>query len=356
MERIEKALSLYGRMEEDHATKNFIAQANARYILFGVDESIDKFPRFRPNLNEGLDSIAYSYLSVGCYFSEYEEFEKAIEALNKAATVLEYNHLPEQNRTHISPFHILTGALAYYASCQYSKAFILLKKIQYEESIATLLYYFLSKDYTKLSNQLNNILLDSEYTSKDYMKVYDVLLAKSLSYLLLYLQYGDNQHLEECVLILNDTVELSTIDKDPSLWWVFRLFRIIVNGFRKSSLWQNLTPLTDGIDVNNDLDYQLAHYNSPLFSWLVQGRQDVVENFIGNFVFKEKNPVVELFISQRQSLEKVLDSAGAVVSLPTSSGKTRIAENRVDCPADGSAGRASHTTVRTGLVYSGSLR
>lgn len=326
MERIEKALSLYGRMEDDHTTKNFIAQANARYILFGVDENIDKFPRFRTNLNEGLDSIAYSYLSVGCYFAEYERLDISIEALNKAATVIEYNHLPEQNRTFVSSFHLFTGALAYYASCQYSKAFILLKKVQYEESIATLLYYFLSKEYTKLSSQLSTIILNSEYASDNYAKVYDVLLAKALSRLLLYLQYGDNQQLEECVLILNDAVELSAIDKDPSLWWIFRLFRIIVNGFSKSSLWPNLRPLTDGADVNNDIDYQLAHNDSPLFSWFVQERQNVVENFIGNFVFKENNPVVELFISQRQSLGKVLDSTGAVVSLPTSSGKTRVAE------------------------------
>lgn len=326
MERIEKALSLYRRMEDDRTTKNFIAQANARYILLGVDENISKFPRFRTNLNEGLDSIAYSYLSVGCYFAEYERLDMSIEALNKAATIIEYNHLPQQNRTHVSPFHLLTGALAYYASCQYSKAFILLKKVQHEESIAKLLYYFLSKDYVKLSSQLSTIILNSEYASNNYAKVYDVLLSKALSRLLLYLQYGDNQQLEECVLILNDAVELSAIDRDPSLWWIFRLLRIIVNGFRKSSLWPNLSPLTDGVDVNNDIDYQLAHNDSPLFSWFVQERQNVVENFIGNFVFKENNPVVELFISQRQSLGKVLDSTGAVVSLPTSSGKTRVAE------------------------------
>ena len=35
----------------------------------------------------------------------------------------------------------------------------------------------------------------------------------------------------------------------------------------------------------------------------------------------------------------------------------RLNDNhRVDCPADFPAGRASHTTVRTGHVYSGSLR
>jgi hypothetical protein len=138
MERLEKALSLYGRMEDDRTTKNFIAQANARYILFGVDESIDNFPKFRTNLNDGLESIAYSYLSVGCYFAEYDRLNMSVAALNRAATVIEYNHLPEQNRINTSTFHILIGALAYYASCQYSKAFILLKKVQYEESIATL--------------------------------------------------------------------------------------------------------------------------------------------------------------------------------------------------------------------------
>ncbi|HEY5591328.1 MAG TPA: DEAD/DEAH box helicase [Paludibacter sp.] len=326
MKRIEKALSLYGQMENDHTTKNFIAQGNARYILFGVNENPDNFPRFRHNLNEGLDSIAYSYLSIGCYFAEYERFEESIGALNKAATIIEYNHLPEQNRNHISSYHILTGALAYYASCQYSKAFILLKRTQYDKPIATLLYYFLSKDYVQLSNQLNNILLNHAYTSDEYIKVYDVFLAKGLSCLLLYLQYGDNQKLEECIETLNDAVELATIDKDPSLWWVFRLFRIIVKGFKKSSLWSNIIPLVDGMNVNENLDYQIDHKSSPLFSWTIPERQEVVESYISNFVFKEKNPIVELFISQLRSLEKVLVSAGAVVSLPTSSGKTRVAE------------------------------
>jgi len=203
---------------------------------------------------------------------------------------------------------------------------LLVKTVQRIGGQTTLLCHFLSKDYSRLSNYLNVILLNSEYSTNNYTRVYDILLAKALSRLLLYLQYGDKQQLEECISILNDAVELSAIDKDPSLWWIFRLFRIIVNGFNKSSLWSNLSPLIDGVDVNDNIDYQLAHHNSPLFSWLVQERKNVVENFISNFVFKEKNPVVELFLSQRQSLDKVLDSTGAVVSLPTSSGKTRVAE------------------------------
>lgn len=326
MERLEKALSLYGQMENDQTTKNFIAQANARYILFQVYEDEKKFPRFRPNLNEGLNSIAYSYLTVGCYCAEFEKFDVAIEALIKAATIIEYNHLPEQNRTPISQFHILIGALAYYASCQYSKSFILLKKTQYDKTIATLLYQFLSKNYGQLSKQLNEILLEQAYTSEKYMRIYDVFMAKSLSSLLLYLQYGDNKEFENSIDVIDDAVELASIDEDPSLWWTFRLFRIIVKGFCKSSLWPNLHPLIDGHDVNNDFEYQLKFHDSPFFEWLIPERKDTIDNFISSLVFRDKNPIVELFLSQLQSIEKVLSPTGAVVSLPTSSGKTRVAE------------------------------
>jgi hypothetical protein len=326
MKRLEKALSLHERMEDDHTTQNYIAQANARYILFGVNEDVNRFPRFRPNLNEGLDVIAYSYLSVGCYCAEFEKFDIAIEILKKAATIIEYNHLPEQNRTHISPFHILVGALAYYASCQYSKSFILLKRTQYDTTIATLLYHFLSKNYDRLFKQLNEILLEQEYVSEEYIRIYDVLMARALSGLLLYLQYGDNYQLEKCVDVLDDAVELSAIDEDPSLWWVFRLFRIIVKGFGKSSLWTNLSPLIKGHNVNNDLEYQLKFHDSPFLERLIPERKDTIDSFISSLVFRDKNPIVELFLSQRQSLEKVLSPMGAVVSLPTSSGKTRVAE------------------------------
>jgi len=322
MKRLEKALELYGQLEKDSIAKNFIAQANARYILFGVNEDIEKFPQFRYNLNEGIDKIAYSYLSAGCYFAEYEKYEEAIDALNKAAIAIEYNHLPEQNQISISSFHILIGALAYYASCQYSKAFILLKKTNFDKSISSLLYKFLSKQYRDLSIDLNNILLNPEYILNEYGMIYNAFIAKALSCLLFYLQYGDSHKLEECVEILDDAIELSAIDEDPSLWWIFRLFRIIVKEFGKSSLWSNLSLLRNDTNVDKDLN---PKFNS-FFSGIIPERKTIIDNFISNFVFKDRNPVVELFISQRQSLEKILSSAGAVVSLPTSSGKTMVAE------------------------------
>lgn len=326
MGKLEKAEELFKQLEVNSRIKNFIAQANARYILFGVNEPIENFPGFRSNLNEGLDAIAYSYLSIGCYFAEYQRIDESIEPLKKAATIIEYNHFPEQNRNQHSSYHILVGALAYYASCQYSKAFILLKNKKNANPITGLLYLFLSKNYKQLSHEIDNILLDKEYISKQYMLVYDVLLARILSNLLLYLQFGNEDHLGICVETLTDSIELSTLDDDPSLWWIFRLLKIVARGFEQSSLWTNLSPLIEGKDVITDSDYLLEFYELPHFSGFIPQRQEAIEKFIGNLVFKDKNPVVELFISQRQSLNKILAPYGAVVSLPTSSGKTRIAE------------------------------
>lgn len=326
MSKIEKVESVYSQMENDNTTQKFIAQANARYILFGVNEDRKKFPFFSQNLNEGLDFIAYTYLSIGCCFAEVEMIYKANEALSKAATIIEYNHFPNNNRNNISFYHILVGGLAYYASCQYSKAFVLLKDNHDKEVIASLIGFFLRKNYKELKDQINDILLDDRYRSEEYLRIYDILMARVFASLLLYIEYGDIQQLDDCLDILNDAIELSAIDSDPSLWWSFRLFRIIAKGFRKSSLWFNLSVLSETKNTNKYLEYENNLKGLPCSSPISPNKEYIINAFISNFVFRSKNPVIELFISQRQSLEKVLSPDGSVVSLPTSSGKTRIAE------------------------------
>jgi len=44
--------------------QNLQAQANARYILYGVRESEANFPRFNPHLTEKSHQLAYLYLEV----------------------------------------------------------------------------------------------------------------------------------------------------------------------------------------------------------------------------------------------------------------------------------------------------
>ena len=316
---IETSIKLFKKLERDQLAQNFYARGYARYIYFGVDDQPSE--NLERNLNFGSDNLAFSYLTVGCSLFEnnYTETKDGKEirrlALEKGAEFIEYNHFYEQNRNDISAYYLLVGALAYYASSQYSKAFVLVKKVNniYKTDVSALTSKFLKKDFESVSKILNKILLDDDYiisveknqTIDDRIQV--VLYAKAFANLMDFLQFGTTKSLETTKEILSDLLDLLEIEKEPSMWWVVRLLIIIVNGLEESSLWTSILPLIP----NNE--------------------NNLTSRYINNLIFA-KNPIIELFMVQRKALPKVLSEKGAVVSLPTSSGKTRIAEIAIlDC-------------------------
>lgn len=307
----EKAIELYERIESDSYSQNLFARANARYILFGVNEDKRNFPAtLESNLNFGSDALAFSYLSIGCTLAESNIYDyRTKSSLEKGAEFIEYNHLPVVNRNPSSKYYLLIGALAYYSSFQYSKAFILMKEANdYETDVALLVSAFLKKEFQEVNRLLNNILLEQEaylsLTNDNFLEKVNhphiVIFAKSISNLMDYLYTGNQSSLDKTNEILNDLLELLLIDQEPSLWWISRLFKIIANGFHQSSLWANVVPL------------------------LPRTEKKVIDTFISNLIFGKK-AIIELFTAQRSALHLVMRNKGAVISLPTSSGKTQIA-------------------------------
>lgn len=307
----EKAVIQFERIEGDAYSSNLFARANARYILFGVNESRANFPTsLESNLDNGSDALAFSYLSIGCTLAESGIFDERTKiSLEKGAEFIEYTHLPLVNRNASSKYYLLIGALAYYASFQYSKAFILMKEAtDYETDVSSLISAFLKKDFNAVNYNLNKILLEQEaYLSADnedsIEKLYHphiVIFAKATSTLMDYLYTGNASSLEKTSEILTDLEELLLLDQEPSLWWVTRLFKIISNGFNQSSLWSNIIPL------------------------LPKSDNEIVDKFISNLIFGKK-AIIELFSAQRSALPLIAANKGAVISLPTSSGKTQIA-------------------------------
>lgn len=308
--RNEKALSMLEHMEKDTFTQNLIAQGDSRYILFNVNEEPENFPNYSAGLDAKLTNIALSYYSIGCTFAENDEIESALYPLEKGATILENVHSPLDNRTAYSSYFVLTSSLAYYASHHYSKSFIVLKNIEQETTITKLVSLFLKRKYSMLSKTLVELFLSQEISDNIISaledddlansKIYTLILAKSLSSLLEFIYSGNEAWLNKAKESLKDLLEIAEIDEEPSLWWVIRLFKIIIDGFYNNSLWKTVLPLLGGNDY-------------------------VVSRYISAMAFQD-NPNVELFISQKAALPKVLKPSGAVVSLPTSGGKTRIAE------------------------------
>lgn len=309
--KIDKANELLQKLESDSLIQNLIAQGDSRYILYNVQESIDNFPNFTVDLDSKLTHIALSYLSIGCTFAEKNNIKESILPLEKGANILEYVYKPIENRKDFSSYYILASSLAYYAANQYSKSFILLQNVDLDTVISKLIGLFLKRHYNELGSLISNILLSNNYNDSTVSninnsddantRIYTLILSKSLAALLEFIFSGDSEWLEKSKEYSSDLLELLSIDEEPSLWWCIRLFRIIIEGFYQNSLWKTIPPK---IGDNN---------------------QKLITKYISTMLFQKK-PVTELFQSQKAVLTQVLTSQGAVVSLPTSSGKTRIAE------------------------------
>jgi hypothetical protein len=80
------------------------------------------------------------------------------------------------------------------------------------------------------------------------------------------------------------------------------IYRLIIFGLDKSAVWKILPPL------------------------FPEENSDKIFKFVKALSLRQPVPIVELFISQREAISKALSPEGLVVCLPTSGGKTRIAE------------------------------
>ena len=309
----EQAIGLIENLEEDKDIQQLIAQAKSRYILYNVNEPEENFPAYTNRLTEKNNHSAYSYLNAGCYIAEEGNLNDSLISLRKGASILEYNFKSSRETSEYSDYYLLTLALANYAAFEYSKAFVSISKIKYELKTAQLFSLFLSKDYISLDKLISSIQIDPEYqpdrlsptiddgSSKISTKIYEYLLSLSMSKLLLFFYKGESNLLEDAIEITADMLELLSEDLEPSFWWCIRLYRIILMGFNDSAIWKILPP------------------NFP-------DNQEDTNAFIKNLARRQPVPIVEFFISQREAIAKASEASGLVVSLPTSSGKTRIAE------------------------------
>lgn len=306
---IEKALKLFENLENDTFAQNLIAQANAKNILLEVNNQPIKFPNFTEDLDEKINSIAFSYLSIACTLKENQvDNEIALKAFEKAGDMIYYIHLPQNNRKLNSNYYLLISSLSLYISSQYSKSFIVIKKAEINTVFTKLIGLFLRKDLDNLVLEINNVLLNNKFTDttisslgdtlEENFRFYTVILSKSLNLVVEYIHSGDEKWLNLAKEYIYDLKELSSIDDDPASWWISRLFIILLDTYEKYSFW-NILPSIIKSEKTNIYIKNLA-YNNP--------------------------SIIELFHTQYEAIKSMQNGKSTVISLPTSSGKTRIAE------------------------------
>ncbi len=300
------------KVEKDSTLQNLIAQANARYILYNTAESLDNFPKYTIK-DDKLNLLAFHYLNLGCRFIENEHLKNGIFPLEKGASILENIHGSPEVKTNLGNYYGLISALSYYVCFQYSKAFILIKKIENDTVISKIVSLFLSRNYQELQETINSMMVNEIYTD-DYLSenneeidssknIYEITIAKSLNNFIKYFYTGDKNLLELAKINLKNLKIIAEIKNEPDVWWVVRLLIIITDGISEASLWDSLKKYFDTSD-------------------------GLARNYIHSLTYKKYGGIYELFITQRNSLSKVIgeENNGCVVSIPTSSGKTRIAE------------------------------
>lgn len=306
---IENIIESITGLNNDKYFQNQVAQLNARYILLNTDEERENFPNYNVK-DEEMTLLAFQYLNLGCRLAERQAILEASQPLERGAQILEYIYGSNNTDVHFRNYHVLISGLAYYSAFQYSKSFILIKKTKNETTIARLLSLFLSRRFSELQNYINIIIINKDYINLNRnedideasSRIYEIVIARSLSKVISYLNFGDQVLLEHAKKELETLKGVANIREDVDIWWTIRLILIIIRGIERASLWSVL----------------IQHYSE---------LPSLATNFIYSHVFAKRGKIHEFFTTQRSALEKVINKDdGLIISMPTSSGKTRIAE------------------------------
>lgn len=126
---------------------------------------------------------------------------------------------------------------------------------------------------------------------------------RSLSYYLEYVKCGEKFLLDQAVNFLDIGINLAREHQFVDWWWVFYFTRFLIMEYWDHSLWKNLNPL------------------------LVDEDGDMVRKYIIH-QYKSIPSVIELWPSQKSAVPYIFEQERRdyVLRMPTSAGKTRIAE------------------------------
>lgn len=301
-----KILDNYTKLNNDEYFQNLIAQSYSRAVLRDVNEPIENYPKYDEDLDVKLIALFQMYLNIAFRvdFDEKDyELKKVREASFKIAADILKNMYHYGVQTDEKDYYLLISSMAYYCSGDFSKSFALMKYFDEKNEITKMVSYYLKKEYNLLyeSILLNINVYKSEFESEldTDSHIYLSLLSITMNNYLRYISTGKDEFIHATIENTEDLIELSEIDNDVLAWYIFKLLNYIFRTFHKASMWKVIPPLLP----NNKLV-----------------RKYILQNLFGS------PSIVELFPFQIEALVKSMNPTGSVLALPTSSGKTKIAE------------------------------
>lgn len=303
----------YKALESSRRVQLTISKATALFMFKSTHEPAKNYANLSVD-NDNVNHIGIEYIDLGCRYFALEDYSSSSACFTKGAECLETIHSLKENELSYSNYYGLLASLAFYAGFQYSRSFILIKKFEGETPIASLLSLFLKRNFSELTDVVEEMVISQRYDDNQLSqaddiedacgKAFEINIAKSLYCVIQYFYTGDETLIDTVKEKLNALLDIAKLESLVDLWWVVRLILIIVDGFAQSSLWNMLGAYME-----------LKRENS------------LARQYVLALIYKQM-PVTELFLSQRAVLPQLFsaEQSGIIVSIPTSSGKTRIAE------------------------------
>lgn len=303
----------YKALESSRRVQLTISKATALFMFKSTHEPAKNYANLSVD-NNSVNHIGIEYIDLGCRYFTLEDYSSSSACFTKGAECLETIHSLKENELSYSNYYGLLASLAFYAGFQYSRSFILIKKFEENTPIASLLSLFLKRNFSELTDVVEKMVISQRYDDDQLSqaddieeacgKAFEINIAKSLYCVIQYFYTGDETLIDTVKEKLNALLDIAKLESLVDLWWVVRLILIIVDGFAQSSLWNMLGAYID-----------LKRENS------------LARQYVLALIYKQM-PVTELFLSQRAVLPQLFsaEQSGIIVSIPTSSGKTRIAE------------------------------
>ena len=308
----------------DSAVVNIHAQAQARAILKRTDAPTTDWPNFDPNLDERLHHIAHRLIWGALELLQVDQFqEDAKTCLVQGAEALEFLYGDSSMPVTLRTEELLKASFAYYIGGHGARAFVLLNDtlesflpvppmlqlavgvLQKNLRGARQLTIDLFGDDAFLDNTVADQLDAGEINIENGLgRIITRSTARAVCCFLEYVKSGHRDCFNEAVDLIEHTIDLARESRFVDLWWWAFCIRFMFREFDDNCFWTLLNPFTGDEDPNGLVHrYVLA-------------------------ALRQSPPVIDLWHSQRQAISTIASSERPdfCLRMPTSAGKTRIAE------------------------------
>ena len=302
--------------------QNLTAQSHSREIMQRLRISRDAWPRYT-QFEDDLHYTAHFLLWQALQLKGDPAYGAAAdEYIKRGCEILEFLYGQAATGTADRLDQIFNAALGYYISGYYARSYVLMRDLELGTELPQeleLIRNLLQKNFSGTRQSISRILLDPAYSDAEIAanmrngvissdealdRILRASLNRAFSYLLEYPKTGLPSLIETARAIIGQGVDLSLRTGFADWWWIFYCARFLLDEYSSNSLWTVLSPL-NGDDKDGSLvgPYIRANYSRP-------------------------GQVVELWRSQTAAFPKINDAErmSYCIKMPTSAGKTRIAE------------------------------